>query len=58
MVLLLGSVDYEKIKLLSRWRLDAMLVYLHTSVHLPMKNLANVMVESGDYAQIPRCEVS
>ena len=53
MALLLGGVNYNKIKLLGRWRSDAMMVYLHTSARPLMKNFANVMVENGDYAQIP-----
>ena len=53
MALLLGDVDYDKIKLLGRWRSDAMMVYLHTSARPLMQNFANVMVNHGDYAQIP-----
>ena len=53
MVILLGDINYEKIKLLSHWRSDAMMVYLHTSARPLMQNFANVMANHGDYAQIP-----
>ena len=46
-------LDYNKIKLLGRWRLDAMMVYLQTSVCPLMQNFVNVMVNNGEYAQIP-----
>ena len=53
MALLLGDVNYDKIIMLGCWRLDAMLVYLHTSAHLLMQNFTNVMVNNRDYAQTP-----
>ena len=53
MVLLLSNVDTDKIKLLGRWRSDAMMRYLHTTARPLVQGFAANMVNNGDYAQIP-----
>ena len=53
MALLLGNVDTDKIKMLGRWKSDAMMVYLHTSARPLMQRFADVMVEHGEYSQVP-----
>ena len=53
MALLLGKVDTDTIKLVGRWRSDAMLVYLHVSARPIMQAHARTMVQHGAYALIP-----
>ena len=53
MALLLSNVDTDRIKLLRRWRSDAMMQYLHTNAHPLMQDFASLMVTNGEYAQIP-----
>ena len=53
MALLLSNVDTDKIKLLGRWRSDAMMRYLHTTARPLVQGFAANMVSNGDYAQIP-----
>jgi hypothetical protein len=53
MVLLLSNVDTDKIKLLGRWRSDAMMRYLHTTARPLVQGFAANMVSNGDYVQIP-----
>jgi len=53
MALLLGKVDTDTIKLVGRWRSDAMLVYLHVSARPIMQQHAPIMVQHGAYALIP-----
>ena len=53
MALLLGGIDYEKIKLLGWWRSKQMMMYLHTSARPLLQNFSSVMVYHGDYAQVP-----
>ena len=53
MALLLGKVDTDTIKLVGRWRSDAMLVYLHVSARPIMQQHASTMVHHGAYTLIP-----
>ena len=53
MALLLGGIDYEKIKLLVRQRSIQMMTYLHTSDHPLPQNFYAIMVDHGEYAKSP-----
>jgi len=53
MALLLSNVYTDRIKLLGRWRSDAMMRYLHTTARPLMQHFATSMVANGEYAQIP-----
>jgi hypothetical protein len=53
MALLLGRVDADTIKLIGRWRSDAMLKYLHTSCRPLMQHHAPLMLTHGAYALLP-----
>ena len=53
MALLLGVIDYEKIKLLVRQRSIQMMMYLHTSAHPLLQNFYAIMVDHGEYAKSP-----
>mmetsp|Transcript_31242 Transcript_31242/g.57939 ORF Transcript_31242/g.57939 Transcript_31242/m.57939 type:complete len:340 (-) Transcript_31242:306-1325(-) len=53
MALLLSNVDTDRIKLLGRWRSDAMMRYLHTTACPLIQDFARSMVANGEYAQIP-----
>ena len=50
--LLLANADTDKIYLVGRWRSDAMLCYLNTSVQTSTAGLTERMVHHGEYALI------
>ena len=53
MALLCGRVDHNVIKLVGRWRSDAIFRYLHAQA-LPLVNpLAGIMLRHGSYALVP-----
>ena len=51
--LLLGGVNYNKIKLLGRWRSNETMMYLHTSARPLVQGFASTMVTHDNNAQIP-----
>jgi hypothetical protein len=51
--LLCAGVDQTKIKLLGRWRSDAMLQYLHIQFNPVVCQFARKMLDEGDFANIP-----
>ena len=53
MALLMAHVDTYTIRLVGRWRSDAMLRYVHTTAQTFTEGLAARMVQHGDYALIP-----
>ena len=53
MALLCAGVDNDRIKLVGRWRSDAMMRYLHTQAAPLMSPLAPLMVQHGTYALLP-----
>ena len=52
MVLLISHVDTDTIRLVGRWRSDAMLWYVHTTAHNFTSGLVVCMVQNGDYTII------
>lgn len=53
MALLCGRVDHDVMKLVGRWRSDAIFQYLHAQA-LPLVNpLAGIMLQHGSYALVP-----
>ena len=56
MALLCANVDHDRIKLVGRWRSDAMLRYLHVQAQPVMKHFAKAMITDGEFSLIPnRC---
>ena len=53
MSLLLNIVDTDKIKLLGRWRSNAMMRYLHIMYQLMVQGFTDNIASSGNYAEIP-----
>jgi hypothetical protein len=53
MALLCARVDTDMIKLLGRWRSDAMLRYLHVQAAPVMQNFASMMLAGGHYSFRP-----
>ena len=53
MGLLNREVDPMIIRLLGRWRSDAMCRYLHLQAHDRMRHYAPLMLEGGDYTLLP-----
>jgi hypothetical protein len=53
MALLCGRVDTDIIKLVGRWRSDAMFRYLHAQALPLIHNLASVMVRHGSFTLAP-----
>jgi hypothetical protein len=53
MALLCGWIDTDLIKLVGRWRSDAMFRYLHAQALPIIHNLARVMVKHGAYTLAP-----
>ena len=53
MAMLLASVDTNNIRLVKRWHINSILIYLHTSAQTFRIGLAALMVQHGDYAIIP-----
>ena len=53
MALLLAGVGGERIKILGRWRSDAIMRYLHTTARPILRGFASRMVAHGDYALLP-----
>ena len=51
--LLLGKVDTNVIRLIGRWKSDAMLRYLHVQAHPLMQDYASIMLKAGTYTLIP-----
>ena len=49
MALLMARVDTYTIRLVGRWRSNAMIRYLHTTVQTFTEGLAARMVQHGDY---------
>lgn len=50
MALLLGQVDTDRVRLLGRWKSDAMLRYLHVQGLSTGHNYARAMLQGGDYS--------
>ena len=57
MALLCGRVDTDTIKLVGRWRSDAMFRYLHAQATPVLANLANKMLVHGTFTLAPGAEV-
>ena len=53
MALLMARVNTDMIRLVGRWRSNAMLLYLHTTAQTFTEGIASHMVQHGDYALIP-----
>ena len=53
MALLMARVDTDKIRLVGRWRSNAILRYLHRTAQTVTEGLTAYMVQHGDYALIP-----
>lgn len=53
MALLLAGVGGERIKILGRWKSDAVMRYLHTTARPLLRGFAMCMVEHGDYTLLP-----
>jgi hypothetical protein len=53
MSLLCGRVDSDTIRLVGRWRSDAMFRYLHAQTLPILNGLANTMVQHGQFALLP-----
>jgi len=53
MALLCARVDTNTIRLLSRWRLDEMLCYVHVQAFPLVTPLASQMLRQGSYTLIP-----
>jgi hypothetical protein len=53
MALLCGRVDTDVIKLVGRWRSDAMFRYLHAQAIPLIQNLASLMLRHGAYTLAP-----
>ena len=53
MALLCGKIDTDLIKLVGRWRSDAMFRYLHAQTLPIVSNLANTMVAHGAFTLAP-----
>jgi hypothetical protein len=53
MALLCGNVDQDLIKLLGRWRSDAMMRYLFVQAEPIMKKFASAMFNNGAYSFLP-----
>jgi hypothetical protein len=51
--LMLGKVDTNIIRLIGRWKSDAMLRYLHVQAHPLMHDYASIMLKAGTYTLIP-----
>ena len=51
--LMLGKVDTNIIRLIGRWKSDAMLRYLHVQAHPLMQDYASIMLKAGTYTLIP-----
>ena len=49
MALLCANVDHDRIKLVGRWRSDAMLRYLHVQAQPVMKHFAKAMITDGEF---------
>ena len=58
MALLCANVDHDRIKLVGRWRSDAMLRYLHVQAQPVMKHFAKAMITDGEYSLIPNRNVA
>ena len=54
MVLLLAGVPGDTIKLLGRWKSNAMLAYLHTSAKELTQGYSNRMIQGGNYTIVPQ----
>ena len=53
MALLCGRIDTDVIKLVGRWRSDAIFRYLHAQALPIISNLASIMVRHGNYHLLP-----
>ena len=53
MALLTGKCDNNIIKLLGRWRSDAMMEYLHAQSLPVIKRLASLMFNNGQHLFLP-----
>jgi hypothetical protein len=53
MALLCGNVDTDRIRLLSRWRSDEMLHYLHVQAFPVVATISSTMLQHGNFALIP-----
>ena len=53
MALLMAHVDTDTIRLVGKWRSDAMLCYLHMTAQTFTEGLVARIVQHGDYALIP-----
>ena len=51
--LLNENIVGDKIKLLGRWKSDAMLRYLHLQAHHLMQDYSTIMLNGGDYTLLP-----
>lgn len=57
MALLCGRVDADVIKLVGRWRSDAMFRYLHAQALPVVNNLARVMLQHGSFTLAPGADM-
>ena len=53
MALLTGGVDHDVIKLLGRWKSDAMMDYLHQQSLPVFRRLASLMFDNGRHSFLP-----
>jgi hypothetical protein len=53
MALLCGGVDRDRIRMLGRWRSDAMFIYLHLQAEPIMRRFAPLMLKSGNFRLLP-----
>jgi hypothetical protein len=53
MALICGKVDFDLIRILGRWHIDAMIRYLHMQAQPVMQNFAATMFNNGTYECLP-----
>jgi hypothetical protein len=53
MALLCGGVDRDVIRLVGRWKSDAMFRYLHAQALPLIRNLASTMLQHGSFVLAP-----
>ena len=58
MALLCGKVDADTIRLLGRWKSDAMIRYLHAQAIPLIRDLAATILTHGNFTLLPGSDVT
>ena len=58
MALLCGKVDADTIRLLGRWKSDAMIWYLHAQAIPLIRDLAATILTHGNFTLLPGSDVT